>query len=134
MPLAPQLTRLFMIASALVLALLALIGTFAPDVVLTRLNAPLTTPLLLVVQVVGALYAGFAALNWMSRDCWIGGIYSRPLVIANLLHFLVAGLAMIRALVDAPSLVALWVFAAIYAMFAVGFGVVMMRHPGGSQG
>jgi len=31
---------------------------------------------------------GFSILNWMSKASLIGGIYNKPLLIGNLLHFL----------------------------------------------
>lgn len=119
-------TRLLMSASAVVLGLLGLAGTFLPDEVLGRLGAPGSPPLLLLVQVLGALYLGFAALDWMARGNLIGGIYSRPLAIGNLLHFLTAGIAMLRRLTELP---ALWPLALAYALFAACFAVVLFRHP-----
>ena len=119
-------TRLLMSASALVLGVLALPAIFAPDHVLHWLGAPVEAPLLLVIQVLGALYIGFAALNWMTRHNLIGGIYSRPLAVGNLMHFLVAGLAMVKLV---PQIPMLWLLAIVYAGFAVAFGAVLFRHP-----
>ncbi len=118
-----------MSASALVLGLLGVLGSFAPDHVLAWLAAPATPVLLLTVQVLGALYLGFAALNWMTRHSLIGGIYSRPVVAGNLMHFLTAGLAMARLVAGAPQLAGLWPLAMAYAAFAAAFGVVLFRHP-----
>ncbi len=77
------MTRFLMSASALVLGLLGLVTTFAPDYVLSSFGAPPTPALLLVTQVLGALYVGFAGLNWMARGNLIGGMYSRPVAIGN---------------------------------------------------
>jgi hypothetical protein len=68
-------------------------------------------------------------LDWMARDNLIGGIYSRPVAIGNLVHFLVAGLAMIKAIAATPALRALWPIALIYTALAICFGVVLFRHP-----
>ena len=123
-------TRLLMGASALALGLLGFLGSFMPDRVLGWLNAPASPALMLLVQVLGALYLGFAILNWMARGNLIGGIYSRPVAIGNLLHFVSGGLAMIKLLARAPELQALWALALIYAIFAACFAVVLFRHPG----
>ena len=111
------------------LGVLGVVALFVPDVVLGRLGAPASSASVLLVQVLGALYVGFAALNWMTRGTLVGGIYSRPVVIGNLTHFMVAGLAMLRVLGEAPSVWALWLLTATYATFATLFAIVMRRHP-----
>ena len=83
------------------------------------------------MQIVGALYFGFAMLNWMNRKSVIGGIYSKPVVVANLAHFAVAGLALIQALFsDSHWPSAVWMMGALYSVFAVCFGILFFRHPG----
>lgn len=115
-----------MMASALVLGVLGLVSSFAPDEVLGWIGSTPSPALLLVVQMLGALQLGFAGLNWMARENLIGGIYSRPVAIGNLTHFLVAGIAMLKL---APELPALWPLAAAHAALAAAFGVVLFRHP-----
>lgn len=122
-------TRFLMSASALVLGLLGLAGSFMPSEVLHWLDAPASPALRLLVQVLGALYLGFAILNWTARESLLGGIYSRPVALGNFLHFLSAGLAMIKLLASAPELRTLWPLALIYAVFAGCFSVVLFRHP-----
>lgn len=122
-------TRLLMSASALFMGLLGIIASFAPDEILRLLDAASSPQLPLLIQITGALYLGFAALDWMARDNLIGGIYSRPVAVANLLHFLTAGIALIRQLAVHPEIGLLWLLALPYALFATGFGVVLFRHP-----
>lgn len=121
--------RVLMRASALVLCALGLIGTFLPDTVLSRAGAPVTPALMLLVQTLGALYFGFAGLNWMARDNLIGGIYGRPVAIGNLLHFLPAGIAAIKLIPRAEEVPGVWPFAMVYAIFALAFALVLFRHP-----
>jgi hypothetical protein len=122
-------TRFLMTASALVLGLLGVLCTFAPDYVLAWLAAPAAPVLLLTVQVLGALWLGFAGVNWMTRHNLIGGIYSRPVTVGNLLHFVSAGLAIVRLVARTPQFAGLWPLAVAYAAFAAGFAVVLFRHP-----
>lgn len=122
-------TRLLMSVSALILGLLGVAATFAPDQILLGLDAPQSPALLLLVQVLGALYLGFAGLNWMTRHNLIGGIYSRPVAIGNLMHFLVAGLAMVKLLLNPPSLPWLWPLAIMYVGFGAAFGIILVRQP-----
>ena len=95
-------TRLLMILSALVLAALGLAASFVPREILMFVGArPDPLPGLLV-QITGALYLGFAMLNWMARGSLIGGIYGRPVAFGNFMHFTVVALAMLRALIAGP--------------------------------
>ena len=81
-----------MTASALVMAALGLAATFLPQEIAAYLGASTTLPLL--IQILGALYVAFAMLNWTAKDSLIGGIYNRPIAIGNLVHFLIAALAL----------------------------------------
>jgi hypothetical protein len=116
-------------ASACVLFALGLTCTFMADHVPVWMGAPPLPALVLLVQVAGALYLGFAAMNWMGRDQLIGGIYSRPLVIGNLLHFLTAGLAMLKVAASGTDLALLWPLTAVYLLLAAVFGSLLFRHP-----
>lgn len=123
------MTRFLMSATALFLGGLGLVTTFAPDYVLSGFGAPRSPALLLMAQVLGALYVGFAGLNWMARDNLIGGIYSRPVAIGNLMHFTVASFAMVKLITGAPELRNLWPLALVYVAFAASFGFILFRHP-----
>jgi hypothetical protein len=126
----PGYTRPLMSASAAVLAALGLAGTFLPAEVLTRLGTEPTAPLQLAFQVLGALCLGFAMLNWMARGSLIGGIYNRPIVVGNLLHFTSAALAFSKMLLRAPEARPLWPLGLVYALLAAGFAFALFHHPG----
>lgn len=123
-------TKLIMTLSAVFLYSFGILFTFAPDVILAYLNLE---PILLnefLLQIVGALYFGFGMLNWMNKGRPIGGIYNRPVCIANLGHFLIAGLALLKGLYSQPELpVAIWATGAIYTTFGIAFGVILFRNP-----
>jgi len=122
-------TRALMAASALALALLGLPCIFAPDVVLQKLTGATSAAAELLVQVTGAMYLGFASLNWMGKGNLIGGIYGRPVAIGNLLHFLVAAIALLKGLSALGGPRFLWPIAIGYASFALGFALVVFRSP-----
>lgn len=121
-------TRILMTASALVLALLGLPCIFAPDAVLKELTGGTSAAAELLVQVTGALYLGFAGLNWMGRANLIGGIYGRPVAIGNLMHFLVAAIALLKFAYATPS-APMWALAAAYAILAAAFGLIVFGNP-----
>jgi len=76
----------------------------------------------------GALYLGFAILNWTARGNLIGGIYSRPVALGNLWHFLIVGILLTKAAIVFAA-IPLAISAAIYSLFAIGFGLVIFRAP-----
>ncbi|MBL0126631.1 MAG: hypothetical protein IPP83_04055 [Flavobacteriales bacterium] len=121
-------TRLLMIASSFALGALGLALTFAPDEVFTAISGSYGSPTV-VLQLCGALYCGFALLNWTSKGAVIGGIYGRPLVIGNLTHFTIGALALTKAPGGHSVDVARWVLVAMYALFAGLFAYAMFTHP-----
>lgn len=106
------------------MGVLGVAASFFSHELLRFAGATVETPSVLVVQVCGALYLGFAFLNWYLRGFVIGGIYNRPLALANLLHFAVVATTLLKA---APALDSrlVWVIAAAYVVFAAWFGLVM---------
>jgi len=87
----------------------------------------------LIIQIVGALYLGFAMMNWMAKAVLIGGIYARPLCMGNFLHFTIAALALIKATVNNTSLKYVWVATIVYSIFAILFGIVLFTSPNKKQ-
>jgi hypothetical protein len=77
-----------------------------------------------LVQLAGALYLGFAMLNWMSQGSVMGGIYGRPVAIGNLAHFTIGALALLKLVLSEQRVVELVIGAAVYTAFAVAFAIV----------
>ena len=123
-------TKYLMTASAVFLGFSGILFTFIPEEVLYAFGLEATKPLQLLVQITGALYFGFGMLNWMTKSGLIGGIYNRPVAVANISHFSIAGLALLKALVSNPDLpLMVWIAGIIYGIFAISFGVILFRHP-----
>jgi hypothetical protein len=119
-------SRLLMTASAIFLGALGAVASFLPTEILAvlddrghhRLEAVL-------VQLFGAALIGFAMLNWMARGAPAGGIYGRPIVNGNLVHYTVGGIALLKvAAVGALPAVGL-VLTIAYCAFTIGFAIVM---------
>ena len=112
------------------MAIIGISASFIPHEILTFIGLPTNQPLPLLIQVIGAMYFAFAMLNWMSKGSIIGGIYNRPIAMANLTHFVIAGLALIKGVLANPSLsYVIWSIAIIYSIFAILFGIVAFKHP-----
>jgi protein-S-isoprenylcysteine O-methyltransferase Ste14 len=123
-------TKLLMSSSAISLAIIGLGMTFFPKEIADKLLLDSTVTFQLILQVLGALYFAFAMLNWMAKGNAMGGIYNRPIVIANVAHYLIGGLALMKGLINHPDLPwAIWVMAGLYFIFALFFGILLFRSP-----
>lgn len=121
-------TRWLMGLSAVFMAVLGLVCSFLPSQTLASMAVAPGTPALVLVQVTGALYLGFAMLNWSARGVLIGGIYARPVALGNFLHFAVVATMLLRAASQLVSPAA-WTLAACYSVFAVWFAAVVFGNP-----
>jgi hypothetical protein len=117
-----------MTLSAFFLGIVGILLTFLPEEILQYFDAVPSKDFQLILQLMGALYLGFAMLNWFVRGNIIGGIYNRPVAMANFTHFVVAGFALIKSTNTSfhPSFL---IFTGIYLVFALFFGIVLFRHP-----
>jgi len=123
-------TKIVMSVSAIILGALGIFLTFAPNLVLNNLGVEPNQVLILLVQIIGGLYVGYAMLNWMTKESLIGGIYNRPIAIANFTHFLIVGLAINKALISNSSLpIVLWLTGIIYIVLGLLFALILFRHP-----
>jgi hypothetical protein len=122
-------TRLVMIVSAVFMGLTGVAASFLPHEVLQYAGEEVNGSLPVVVQLLGALYIGFAMMNWMAKDSLIGGIYNRPLAIGNFVHFLAGALALVKVAVRQPFSTPLVVLTVVYAVLAAGFAYVFFTSP-----
>src|SRR5215212_3185955 len=89
-----------MAVSSFVLGLAGLMLLFAPQEALAVLRVPLTTQLPVLVQLAGALYVSFSVMNWTAKDSVIGGIYARPISLANFAHFFIGTLLLAKVVLS----------------------------------
>lgn len=122
-------TRILMTASAAFLAALGVGITFLPQELLAHVGAQPEGASVLLIQLLGALYLGFAMLNWMNRGNRIGGIYGRPVSVANFFHFAVGAMALLKGTVGHPFAFEVAAMAAAYSVFAAWFGWVLFNTP-----
>ncbi len=117
-----------MSTSAVFLAVLGFATSYMPDKVLGIHGSVPDMPTLLLVQMTGALYLGFAILNWTARGVLIGGIYARPVALGNFLHFAMVSVMLIKAAI-VHGVVQLAISATVFSVFAIWFGLVLFRPP-----
>lgn len=123
-------TKLIMTTSAALLAVAGISLSFFPNEISNYIGLGVTKTPQLVIQALGALYFGFAMLNWMAKGSLIGGIYAKPLVVANLSHFMIGGLSLIKGVINIPNPpYQLVILTGVYMIFAAIFGVLFTRNP-----
>jgi hypothetical protein len=121
-------SKYLLIASAASLALGGLILLFAPEI-LANLLASTSALGFLVSQVLSAAWLGLAALDWFDRGSMIGGIYGRPIVLANFANYFIAATSILRTGVRYGLPTELWVVGGIAALFALVFGLRIYGSP-----
>ena len=123
-------TKTLMIISAIFLAVNGFGFTFFPNEISVLLINDDNHIFILILQILGALYLGFSLLNWMSKTNLIGGIYSKPLLIGNLLHFFTASIALIKLTFKVETnLQLIFSYTIIYSLFTLFFGYVFFTNP-----
>ena len=125
-------TKWLLSSSAVIMGLLGLAGTFIPEEIAKLLGIASTPVTLILLQIIGGLYLGFAMLNWFTRSSLIGGIYNKPVVLGNLMHCIVVFFALIRQLAEQFHII-LGILTLVYFGFAVWFTLVMRSNPLSSQ-
>jgi hypothetical protein len=115
--------------SAAVLLAGGLALLFASDVLLPLLVPGFPAAGAWLGQLLGAAWLGVAALNWLHRGALLGGIYGRPVVLANLVLYFVGALSLLRALGEPGVPRALWGLAVPASLLAVVYGVLLLRGP-----
>jgi hypothetical protein len=123
-------TKLLMVVSSIFLGLAGIIAVFAPQELLSAVQAPVTQPLPVVTQLMGALYLAFALTNWTAKDSVIGGIYNRPISLGNFAHFTVGALVLAKYQVSDGAPALFIVVLIVYAVFALIFGWLVFVHSG----
>ncbi|MBL4593142.1 MAG: hypothetical protein JKX68_04905 [Flavobacteriales bacterium] len=123
-------TKLLMTVSALFLGGLGMFISFLPEEISIYLGMSTGIFTQLLLQIIGALFMGFGMLNWMIRDALMGGIYNKPIVIGNLMHFVVTTLALTRSLYkEQQHFEIVLLLTIVYGFFAVAFFFLFRRNP-----
>jgi hypothetical protein len=118
-----MITRLIASVSAIVSGTSGVVLLFAADVALPLLTG-LPPGAIWLAQLVGAAWLGIAALNWLSRGATLGGIYGRPVVIANVAAWFITSTVLLKAPFAAGPVAAL-----VPGAFAALYGVLLFRGP-----
>jgi len=116
-----------LVGSSALYFLAALPLLFAPDELLRSAGAVPSVLDTALLQLLAAALFGFAMFNWLQRFTLTGGIYGRPVVIANFAHSSLAALSLTHFLRSGalPNLLLMALVA--YTVLAVAFGWTFFR-------
>ncbi|MEX1222790.1 MAG: hypothetical protein WEA82_11855 [Idiomarina sp.] len=89
-------------------------------------QTPLTVVLL---QLLGAVYFGFGAMNWMARGQILGGIYGRPICLGNLFHFAAGTILLAINIATGVESLGILITAAVYLLLCLIFIRLTFRMP-----
>jgi len=120
-----------LLASAILLMGFGIVTLFAPVEIASFLGRSGQTTSPVVVQLLGGALFAMGTLDWMNRYATIGGIFGRPVVVANLTIFFISTTTLARHALATGSGIAVWGVAAICAILAVLFARLMFSSPRG---
>jgi hypothetical protein len=123
-------TKIVMTSSAIFLGVLGFLLSFLPSEIMAYLSVEPTIITTLFLKILSALYLGFGILNWMAKGSIIGGIYNRPIVIGNLMHFGVGAIALIKIVshIETHSEIIISL-TLLYVIFTILFTYIFKNNP-----
>lgn len=121
-------SKFLLSATALLFGLPGLFLLFAPDVAMASLDGPGGAAAVLMGQLAGGMALALAANNWLARGAAIGGIYGRPLLVADLAASLTCGFALVKVGGPGDTVVPM-ILGIAFLVLAVAFGRLMFTGP-----
>ncbi|MGB5320854.1 hypothetical protein [Lutimonas sp.] len=120
-------TKTLMTMSAIFLGIGGVLLSFLPQEALHLIGKE--DDLSFILQICGALFLGFAMLNWMVKSSLIGGIYNKGIVVANFAHFFIGSSVLVKQYAKNTDMSYLLILGIIYSIFAIGFGYLLFNGP-----
>lgn len=117
-------TKLIMIGNAAFVGFFGILLSFLPQELIQFVDNDSSPFSILLAQLLGATYLGFASLNWLAKGNAIGGIYSRPVSVANFGQSFISATALLKFVWQTQNLY-VGFFALGFLIFSVLFGLIM---------
>ena len=123
-------TKFLMTSSALFYGIIGTLLLFLPIEIAEYLSIEPTIITILFLKILSAIYFGFGILNWTAKGTIIGGIYNKPIVLGNLLHFAVGAIELIKVIFNIQAHKEIIIFLTVfYVIFALLFAYVIKTNP-----
>lgn len=119
--------------SAIVLALGGVALLFGSDALLPRLLPGLPAGAAVLGQLISAGWLAVAWLNWNQRQVIIGGIYGRPMVLANFGLYMISAFSLGHPVLHGGGLPVMRGLCALVTLMAVLYGMLLLRGPFGDS-
>ncbi len=123
-------TKILMTSSALILGLAGVFALFAPDTLLYTQGSAATGITSVLVQLMGALYFSFALMNWTAKVSLIGGLYARPVSLANFGHFFAGALLLLKYQLSNEMNLSILAGLIVYSIYTACFYWLVFRSTG----
>lgn len=125
-----MLRKTIMTASSLTLGIFGVMLSFAPNYLWYSQNIKVTVTALVITQILGALYFSFAILNWLAKGSMLGGIYNRPIILANFTHYIMGCLSLLKGpLLNSDGSYQIYLLVLLYSTFSISFGFMLITNP-----
>lgn len=102
---------------------------FAADVILPHLVPGFPPSGAWLGQLLAAAWLAVGTLNWLSQSTLLGGIYGRPIVLANVALYFIAATVLGRVVARADAPAALWLLVVPAVLFTGIYGWLLFRGP-----
>lgn len=102
---------------------------FASDVLLPALVPGFPSQAFWMGQLLAAAWLGVAAMNWLQQNAVLGGIYGRPVVLANIALYFISALSLLRPLLNGTAPTGLWLVLIPAAALATVYSALFLRGP-----
>ena len=123
-------TKFLMTSSALFCGIIGTLLLFLPIEIAEYFSIEPTIITILFLKILSAIYLGFGILNWTAKGTLIGGIYNKPIVLGNLLHFAVGAIELIKVIFNIQAHKEIIIFLTVfYVIFALLFAYVIKTNP-----
>lgn len=119
--------RLLVVISA-VYAVSGLALLFVPELILAQATAVVPPIAVWLIGILGGALIALALLNWFQRHTMMGGIYGRPLLLANLMLTTNVAFSSLRMWRDQHAM-AYAIIGLVAVVFVVAFGRLLFGKP-----
>lgn len=121
-------TRVLATVSAVLLGAAGIALLFAADDILAALAGTNDRIVVAMAQLLGGAWLGLAWATWLTRGTPQGGIYGRPIVLANATLYFVSAMVCARGAGGSTAMLAA---ALVAGVMAAVYGLVMFGRPPG---
>ncbi len=121
-----RLPQLFVASYGIFYGILGLVALFVPDLALRGLGWPAEAEIVMSFVAPGLL--AVAVMNWHGRTAIYGGIYGRPILLANLMMGATAGYPLLADQWQAGLPLGVVLGAVVLMQFPLGF-YIMQKSP-----